>query len=213
MLNMEPGEERERLGLSVAVKSSFSFLKNLGFRLVDQKTTFVRYESPKIFVDVYHGRASYELGVEIGRISQPSDKVTLQDLVYFAGAEKAEGFGKHVMFQVSSPEGVEECMPKLARLVEKYGKPFLINDAAAYTKVFEYKLNARDRYQKDVRLRQVREKANTAWEAKNHAKVRELYNSIRPDLTEIERRRLMYAEKQLVSTRWGFLRFFSLKKR
>jgi hypothetical protein len=71
---------------------------------------------------------AFELGVEIGRLKEPNSKLTLYDIVAWAGVEKAEGFGQHVAFQVSSREGVQEFVPKLAHLVQKYGAPFLKSD-------------------------------------------------------------------------------------
>src|SRR5712692_8348300 len=137
MLYKEPSPDRAKLGFKDAVLSSFKFLERFGFRPVEEKTTFVRYESSVVFVNVYHGRASFELGVEVGRLTEPDEKVTLYEIVAWAGAEKAEGFGQHVMFQVSSREGVQEFVPKLARLIQKYGTPLLKADASAYRAVHE----------------------------------------------------------------------------
>src|ERR1700683_1157914 len=133
----ETSPKRAKLGVKDAGLSSFKFLPGFGFRPVEEKTTFVRYESPAAFVNVYHGRASFELGVVVGRLTEPNEKVTLYEMVARAGAEKTEGFGQHVMFQVSSREGVEEFVPKLASLLERYGSLFLKADANAYRAVQE----------------------------------------------------------------------------
>src|SRR5215471_1441934 len=106
MLHMEPGPERGQLGFQEAVR--FSFLNSYGFKTVQEQTTFVRFESATVFVNVYHGRASFELGVEIGRLSNPGEMVLLLDVVTWAGVDKVEGFGQHVVFQVSNREGVQE---------------------------------------------------------------------------------------------------------
>jgi hypothetical protein len=42
-----------------------------------------------------------------------------------------------------------------------------------------------------------REAANAAWEAKDYAKVHELYGSLGEDLTPVERKRLEYARRKL----------------
>src|SRR5438128_6558460 len=107
MLKMEPGPERAKLGFQEAVLSSFTFLSEFGLRSVEQKVTFLRYESRHVFVNVYHGRASYELGVEVGRLKEPERKLHIFTIVHWAGAAKAEGFGQHVMFQVGTREGVQ----------------------------------------------------------------------------------------------------------
>jgi hypothetical protein len=193
----EPSPERAKLGFKDAVLSSFKFLTGFGFRPVKEKTTFVRYESPAAFVNVYHGRASFELGVVVGRLTEPNEKVTLYDMVARAGAEKTEGFGQHVMFQVSSREGVEEFVRKLARLVERYGSLFLKADANAYRAVQEIRSHAAGEYEKQVHLRDLRRKAEAAWHAKDYRQVVELYGPVREELTEVEAKKLAYAERCL----------------
>lgn len=200
MLNKEPGPERARLGFKDTVLASFKFLSDLGLHLVEEKPTFVRYESSDVFVNVYHGRASFELGVEIGRLKQPDEaKLTIYDIVAWAGAEKAEGFGQHVMFQVSSSEGVQEFVSKLALLVKKYGTPFLKGDATAYQAALEARSRAAADYVKQMNLRDVHRKAEAAWQAKDYGQVVELYGPLRKDLTEVEAKKLAYAEQQVLA--------------
>lgn len=199
MLNKEPSPERATLGFREAVLSSFKFLNDVGLRPVKEEMTLVRYESSEVFVNVYHGRASFELGVEIGRLQEPAEKLTLYDIIAYAGAEKAEGFGQHVTFQVSSREGVQEFVPKLAHLVQKYGVPFLKADAGAYCAVHEARSRGAGEYEKQVNLRNVRRRAETAWHAKDYTQIVELYGPVREELTEVEAEKLAYAEKQVLS--------------
>jgi len=199
MLNKEPNPERAELRFKEAVLSSFKFLGDAGLRPVQQEMTFVRYESPEVFVNVYHGRASFELGVEIGRLKNPNNKLTLYDIVAWAGAEKTEGLGQHVNFQVSSREGVQEFVPKLAALVKKHAAPFLRGDAAAFDSALEIQAERAKNYAKGVNLSQVRRKADAAWQAKDYALVVDLYGPVREDLTEVEAKKLVYAEQQAVS--------------
>jgi hypothetical protein len=199
MLNKEPNPERAKLQFKEAVLSSFKFLDDIGLRPIKQEMTFVRYESPEVFVNVYHGRASFELGVEIGRLKESNNKLTLFDIVAWAGAEKAEGFGQHVMFQVSSREGVQEFVPKLAALVKKYAAPFLRGEGAAFNSALEIQSDRWKEYTKDVNLSQMRRKADAAWHAKDYAQVVDLYGPVRGDLTEVEAKKLAYAEQRVMS--------------
>src|ERR1700745_1748803 len=159
MLNKEPGPERAQLGFKDAVLSNFRFLNDFGLRPIEEKVTLVRYESSEAFVNVYHGRASYELGVEIGRLKEPEAKVSIFDVVRWAGVEKAEGFGKHVMFQVSSREGVEEFVPKLAALVKKHAIPLLRGDEGTYRSALEFRATQYAHEVKQGNLSVVRGKA------------------------------------------------------
>jgi hypothetical protein len=197
MLQIDPSPERSKLGFKDSVLDSFRFLGDLGFRPVQEKVTFVRYESPTVFVNIYHGRASFELGVEIGVLCEPTEQVTLYDIVAWADALKVEGFGQHVMFQVSSREGVQQFVPKLADLVRRYGEPFLRGNTTAYTEVLEARSRAARAYERQVQLDDLRRRAETAWDSKDFAGVVELYGAIGPDMTSVEAKRLAYAEKQV----------------
>lgn len=199
MLKVNPGPEREQLGFRDAVVSSFKFLSAFGFHLVREESTFARYESQTVFVNVYHGRASYELGVEIGRLAEAEEKLTIYDVVAWANAEKVEGFGQHTMFQVSSREGVREFVPKLAELVKKYAGLLLRNEPNAYESVKEIRSLWASEGMKQMRLRNVRKEAEVAWHQKDYAQVVELFSSIRDDLSESEAMKLAYAEKQILT--------------
>jgi hypothetical protein len=198
MLNADPGPEREQLGFRDAVLSSFGFLRSYGLSPVEEKSTFVRYESQVVFVNVYHGRASYELGVEIGRLSEPKDKVTLHEIIAWAGTEQTEGLGQHTAFQVSSREGVKQFVPQLAELVKKYADPFLHGEAVAYESVKALRSERTSDYVKQVRFRDTRKKVEAAWQQKDYAQVVELLASIREDLSQSEVMKLAYAEKQIL---------------
>lgn len=200
MLNLQPGPERAKLGFKEAVLSSFKFLTEVGLHLVDEKVTFVRYESSEVFINIYHGRASYEMNVEVGRLRDPKRYVTLATILDWAGAYKSEGFGQHVMFQVGTREGVQEFVPRLAALVKKYAASLLRNDEADWTTVLQLQsLKWRD-YIKTVNLRQLREKAEAAWHAKDYVRVVELYEPVRQDLTQVEAKKLAYAQHQVLTT-------------
>jgi hypothetical protein len=198
MLNKEPSPERARLGFEQAVLSGFKSLEDFGLRPVEREITLVRYESSDVFVNVYHGRTSFELGVEIGLLREPDgDKLNITDIITWAGVAEDEGFGQHVMFQVSSPEGVSEFVPKLARLVCAYGIPFLKGDATAYQQAREMRARVAAGYVKDIGLRGLRRKAEAAWRAKDYAQVVEIYGPIYCELSEVEAKKLAYAEQQV----------------
>jgi hypothetical protein len=213
MLNKEPGPERAQFGFKEAVLANFKFLSDFGLRPVDEKVTLVRYESAGVFVSVYHGRASFELGVEVGKLKEPESRLSVFDLVRWAGAEKSEGFGQHVMFQVSSREDVQEFVPKLAALVKKYAVPFLRGDEDAYRTALESRAKRYAEEVKEGNFRVVRSKADAAWKAKDYAQVVELYGPVRQDLTEVEAKKLAYAEQQVLAAEGAGPRSSSRKRR
>jgi hypothetical protein len=199
MLNKEPSPQQAKLGFREAVLSSFKFLTEIGLHPVDEKVTFVRYESSEVFINVFHGRASHEINVEIGRLKDPKKTLSIGSIVEWAGAYKAEGFGQRVMFQVSTREGVQEFVPKLAALVKKYAIPLLRNDDSAWGAALDLQGRRWNEYVKEVNLTVLREKAEAAWHAKDYIRVLELYDPVRQDLSEVEAKKLAYAEHQVLT--------------
>ena len=200
MFTMEPGADRYKLGFEQAVLENFKFLGTYGLKPVKRGSTLVRYESRRTFVNIYHGRASYEIGVEVGRRDRP-EEYGLGYMVAWAGkaAWEAEGFGRHTMFQVNSPEGVREFVPKVAELLKKYGDPFLRGDSDFYDELDRGNQRASADYTRRQQIEAVRKEAQSAWSAKHFARVVKLYQSICNDLTAIEDKRLTYASKKVGS--------------
>jgi len=179
--------------------SAFNFLtKEYGFRLVKAEPTFVRYESPHVFVNVYHGRASYELGFEIGRLidaaGQGEHPFSLAMVIELMGAQKETGY---TLLQASSSESVKKQVPKLADLVKKYAAPALEGDSGTFKLLAETRSRMSDKLHKDMKLRDAREEADKAWRGKDYSKLASLYESISEDLTAAESKKLDYAKKQL----------------
>jgi hypothetical protein len=150
---------------------------------------------------VYHGRGSFEIGVEIGRLDRP-EKYGLDYIVSWAGKQvwEAEGFGRGTMFQVSTREGVQNFVPKVAQLVNKYGAPFLSGRSAFYDELQKANERASVAFEREQVLTRLRKDAEAAWTAKEFARVVELLQPVQGDLTEIEAKRLAYAERQIGST-------------
>jgi len=198
MHKFEPGKDRWKLGFKETVLANFKFLRSSGFKPVTEDVTLVRYESKVAFVNVHHGRGSFEVGVEISRLDCPQ-KYGLDYIVSWAGKDawEAEGFGRSTMFQVSNKEGVQNIVPKVARIVQKYGQPFLEGDTAFYVELAKANEHASLKFQREQIIGQIRKEAEAAWTAKDFARVAELFQPVRDELTEIDRKKLEYAEKRL----------------
>ncbi len=190
----------EQLGFRDAVLSSFRFLGTYVFKPVKEDVTFVRYESDAAFINVYQGRGSFEIEMEIGRLERP-EKYGLDYIVSWAGkaAWEAEGFGRGTMFQVRTREGVQNVVPRVAGLVQRYGDPFLSGHPAFYDELQKVNERASVTFEREQMLTRLRKEADAAWMAKEFARVAELLQPVRADLTEVETKRLAYAEKHVGS--------------
>lgn len=214
MLQMEPGPERARLGFAEAVQLSFRFLEKQGFECARADPTFVRYESDQAFVNVYHGRSSYELSVEIGRLGNEwetdaegselvephvghpylEDSFTIWDIARYAGAPDV---AETTFMQARSPDRVEALVPKLAELVQLYAKLALKGDVAFLERVRQWRSEESRRSRKRDELRRARAEMAQAWRKKQYVRVVALLEPFRSDLTPAEIKKLNYAEEQL----------------
>jgi hypothetical protein len=209
VFHFEPGSDRCKLGFKEAVLASFDFLRSYGFGCVSAEPTLVRYETSgplsgkDLFVNVYHGRGSYELGVEIGPRDRDQATLALPLIVEWASRQKGESLDQQTIFQASTREGVQQFVPKLAELVQKYATPFLEGDPAAYQSAADSLRRGSALCEKEMQLRRVREQADAAWHDKDYGQVVSLYEPFQEDLTQSEGMRLEYAKKHLLHPAGG----------
>ncbi len=199
MLRTIPNPNRKNLGFVEATLTAFDFLVHeYGFHVVSAEPTFVRYESGDTFVNVYHGRASYELGAEVGLLVRGSGQFerafSIGDVLDLLGTREKAG---HTCFQASTAGDVMKLVPKLGGLVEEYAVLALKSDPQIFERLSEAQKTASDKLLTEWNLSDVRQEADKAWQQKNYARLAELYESIRAELTPAENKKLEYAKRNL----------------
>ena len=199
MFKTEPGKDRELLGFKEEVLSSFEFLtKEYGFHCVRSEPTFVRYESENVFVNVYHGRASFEIGVEIGKLitepNQEEEKFYLGEIMELQGVRKNVGY---TFIQASTKERVKRFVPEIAKYVKKFPVKVLQGDEDTLKKLRELQTQISQQYFKEMELSQIRQKGDKAWHERNYAEIVKLYEPVQSDLSPSEKMKLEYAKKKL----------------
>ena len=198
----EPTVNRERLGFPDAVEVAFRFLEDRGFRCVSELSTFVRFEHDEVFVNVFHGRSSYELGVEVGHRALVHDnlveeKFALSDLVSISDpAMTLPGFA------AVTSEQVKKFVPQLAKLTERFGGSMLNGDLAAFTALRLDTAARSEAMREGWRASQLRERADLAWQDKDFGRVVDAYGEMASELRTVglrpsELARLKYAESKL----------------
>lgn len=199
MFRFGSGPNRERLCFKEEVLSAFNFLtKEHGFHCVKAEITFVRYESQSVFINIYHGRGSFEIGFEIGQLDvspkYPEVKYTLGDLLDLVGVREKE---EYTFFQASTKERIKIWVPKLAELVRKYGGSILKGVPDIFGRLKEIQTRNSEMYLKEIRISRIRKKAEEVWHSKDYKTLVKLYESIREDLTPAEAKKLEYARRRL----------------
>jgi len=187
--------QRNALGFEAGVKEAFKYLSGYGFRVLNSETTIVRYASARVFLNVYHGRSSFELGIEIGllgprRKTEPGYPLSL--LIRVKEPEVAAQFRN---VAARTPESVKSGVTMLADQVRKYGQVALQGDVEEFKKLEEGRRRWAEDYAGEVLAEQIRPKAREAFQRQEYAKAADLYQRIRNVLSPGEQKRLEYANK------------------
>lgn len=197
-----PGPERHQLGFAAAVSRDFSFLLDLGFRCVETSVTFARFESKRRIVQVFHGRASYELGVEIGRwyVAAGTRRESFHSLRDFISLQRDPAEIGYVGTTAATAELVNKFVRKLSEWTRQFAVLALINGDELFEEMERRSTIRFHTTQEGWHAERLRSRANEAWRERDFPAVVAAYAAIDEELSTVqlsqyERRRLDYARK------------------
>lgn len=185
--------DRSTLRFVEAAQEAFRFLLNCGFKLQNADATILRYASEKVFVNVYHGRSSYELGVEVGRFSSKHCETrghSLSALMRLKNPRKKEGFKNLV---ATTPKEVKIGIQKLAKEFISCGDEVLKGDDVVFKTLERQRHDWSLAFAAEVSYRQVSPRAEEAFRQQDYRRAADLYKSIKGKLTPMELKKLEYA--------------------
>lgn len=191
-------ESHGRLGFIDLALRAFSFLFDAGFRLARREEAFVRFESSEVFVNVYHGRSSYQVGLELGRAEQ-GDVYSLHELLTAMAPEEV-GLAR---CQTSDPVVLSRCLIDLARVLQHHFRLLLAGDLTSFDRLRAAVGPLRAAATLEAQYGATRSRADQAWEARNMPLAETLYEEAEPALGEAQRRRLSYLRNKAQPTNRG----------
>lgn len=199
---MAAGPDREQLDFVGAVRARFEFLGDLGFVEVKADATYLRFERADTFVEVFHGRASYELGVEFGRWVRADDDVVEQK---FHIVDVLSALTPDVTFvarTATSQEQVVRFVDELATSAKLAVDRLERAGIEAFDRISGAVERQSDEYLDGARAARLRARAEDAWHRKDFASVIAAYEEIESELDtvglrESEAKRLVYARGHL----------------
>ena len=183
---------RQDLAFHQTAEAAFEFLRSeFGFRLLTATDTFLRYETDQVFVNVYHGRSSFELRFEIGLLAAPESKYYPEEVAALAETTEA------TYFQASSTDRVSQFLPRLAGVLHRHCSKLLTGDRSEFDKLEHVRNRLSDAIQRKYQLIGAREKADVAWKRRDYRALVEALNMIGQDMSPAQCRKLQYALEKL----------------
>jgi len=191
--NSSSAVDRKFLRFPEAVREYFSFLEaQWGYSCVRQEDTFVRYEKGDLYVDIYHGRVSFEIGVEVGRKSL-GESFALEAIVSLSDQGLARKYWPGGARTVQAVRKVVQAASEGLRL---YGAAALAGDQSTFSRLEQLSEERVAAMVRDSIAVQVRPKAEAAFRRRDYKEAATLYFSIEDSLSPVERKKLEIAKKR-----------------
>ena len=176
------------------VRDAFDFLSSqFGFSCNESTPTSVHYTSASVEVEITLDPRSYEIDVEVKLIAE-NRSFPLHRIIELTSPTEAH---RWCVVQTSTPERVEEFVPKLASLLQKYGEAALSGDAKIFAELEDLEKSNAMRTTRDFEVRQARRLAEKEWQSQNYSKVVSILSPIQEELTDSEFARFLYAKRHL----------------
>jgi len=169
----------------------FAFLKTVyGMDLVETAhKECVRYQSCLSWIEIWYDR--FSIHIDIG-IMNSSLKESLWIIKFYKTGE-----AKSVHYMASTEEALEKGVKKLANFVRLYCDEALKGDIAFYKKVHRFWDNVTAKYDLENKVKDIELQAKEAWGEKDYMTVVELYSSLLPNLSKVQKKRLSICYRHL----------------
>jgi hypothetical protein len=177
---------------------AFDFVTVIGFRCVRAVETFVRFESDRVFLNVYYGRRSREVGVELGRLEDEDENrpFSAETILRSVDPEAADSYRPPAAV---SDRLLQSELHRLAEIIRQHGAGLLRGDLGEFERLEGTRQDAMKRLAAEVLASQTRPRAEKAFRERDFALAARLYESIEESLAPVERKKLLYAKRHLAT--------------
>lgn len=159
--------DRRDLRFAESVDKCFRYLLERGFVRVACEPTFVRFESRHIFLNVYHGRQSYEIGLELGEmgVGGRDASYSMSELMRLCCSKEAAGYRD---FAARSPDGVAEGVRRLALRFRRCIESGALTTADLFVRLQGIREKRTQEYAAELNLKRARQVLETAWRERDY---------------------------------------------
>lgn len=145
-------------------------------------------------INVYHGRRSFEISLEIKSLETPTESYPISALVRLFDAKRGE---EYKVYSTHTVEGVAEGVRRLAKLLHECLKAGVLDDKQLFSRLKLQRHDLAGKYALEVQLSQGRQQSESAWAKKDFAKVVKILSPLQEHLNPSDLKKLEYAKKHL----------------
>lgn len=191
IMNAKRDDDRSLLRFVDLVKLHFALLESRGFRCTHTEPTLVRFESPELGINIYHGRQSYEISLEIENV-RSSESYSLSEILRLVQNGRVE---QYRVYATHTEEGVAEGVQELADRFLKCIDTGILVDSELFSRLKLQRENWARVYALETRLEQARNKSELAWQKGDFYEVVRVLGPLQEHLGPSDLRKLEYAKK------------------
>lgn len=185
--------DRSILRFSDKVKEDFAFLEDLGFECVSSSETFVRFESSKASINVYHGRRSFEIGLEVAPPQDKAEVYSFGAVLRLIDKEQAERYRNYAARTV---QDVAKGVRQLGDFFHSCVSSEFFDDDQLFFRLKVQREEFSKAYSIESQLMQARGKLEEAWKEKNYSRIVEVLSPFEQHLSASERKKLEFSRRK-----------------
>jgi len=183
-------------GFQGMVVEVFKWIELYGYRIYGEDSTIVQYKGSLGYVNVYHGRYSYEVGVEISPPGE-GDMVTysMSELIRLKDNILAITYRNPIAI---TPQTLEAFLADQSQRLKIYGQQIFAGDSAIWHELKHQRQQWSEEYAMNVLLSQVRPEAERSFRDHDYKRVVKLFSVVENRLSPTECKKLKYAREKLL---------------
>jgi len=172
------------------VEREFGFLPIYGFAKEEEAPTLARYRHGNVTLNVYCGRQSFEIGLEL---LYQGHSFSLGEIIRLSDPAAAAAYRNPVAFAF---KGLEPAIAGVAERLRRYGVPALRAEPAFFAALRSQQLAWSKAYELEVLIEQTRPKAEAAFREGRYQDAARLYEKIEDSLNQVEQKKLEMSRKR-----------------
>lgn len=190
-----PAERSSLQFPELAVGALESALTAFGIVPSKRTPTLVRFEGREVFVNFFHGRSSYEVGIEVGRVGRPDEMTRPYGLGELIAVTDPDAASRYRRPQASDLDSLRHVVNRAAEQLSEYGQRALAGDAAFFDLLKQVRVGRTKEFGRNLTHASARARAEENWQRKDYAGVVAALEQLGGAMTPAEQKKYEYSRK------------------